>query len=240
MINRSKVSNEKKYKYSGLTFLLFPEVIRQLTGKSYEQYLQENFYIPIGLKTLGYLPSTKKFANKIVPTEQDTIYRHALTQGWVHDENASLLGGISGNAGLFGTAKDVAKMMQLYQNFGNFNQKQLLSESIIKEFTKVQFPENDNRRGLGFDKPLFNNSELPLAEAYPAPEVSPTSFGHSGFTGTFVWADPENQLVYIFLSNRVYPTRNNRNLYDLNIRPAVQDVFYKAFSNVKQPNTFTN
>lgn len=240
MINRSKVSNEKKYKYSGLTFLLFPEVIRQLTGKPYEQYLKESFYIPIGSTTLGFLPSTKNFPNKIVPTEQDTIYRHSLTQGWVHDENASLLGGVSGNAGLFGTAEDVAKMMQLYQNFGSFDQQQILSESIVREFIKVQYPENENRRGLGFDKPLLDNQELLLSEAYPSPRVSTNSFGHSGFTGTFVWADPDNQLVYIFLSNRVYPTRNNRNLYYLNIRPAIQDIFYKAFSNIKQPKTFTN
>jgi CubicO group peptidase (beta-lactamase class C family) len=98
----------------------------------------------------------------------------------------------------------------------------------VTEFATVQYPENDNRRGLGFDKPLLNNSELSLEDAYPAPEVSTDSFGHSGFTGTFVWADPKNQLVYIFLSNRVYPTRENRNLYTLNIRSAVQQVFYNA------------
>ncbi len=158
----------------------------------------------------------------------DTIYRHTLTQGWVHDENASLLGGISGNAGLFGTAIDLAKLMQMYQNYGNFNGKRFIAESTVKEFSRVQYPDNGNRRGLGFDKPLLDNSELPLEEAYPAPEASPMSFGHSGFTGTFVWADPENQLVFIFLSNRVYPTRKNRNLYDLNIRGALQQVFYQA------------
>jgi CubicO group peptidase (beta-lactamase class C family) len=146
----------------------------------------------------------------------------------VHDENASLLGGISGNAGLFGSAQDLAKMMQFFMEYGTFEGKEYVSQEVVTEFTKVQYPENDNRRGLGFDKPLLNNSELSLEEAYPAPEVSPNSFGHSGFTGTFVWADPENQLVYVFLSNRVYPTRENRNLYTLNIRSAVQQVFYKA------------
>lgn len=228
IINRSEVSEEKKYVYSGLTFLIFPELIEQLTGQSYENYLTDTFYKPIGSKTLGFLPMSKNLANKIVPTELDTLYRKTLTQGWVHDENASLLGGISGNAGLFGTANDVANMMQLYLQFGKFDGKQILSEHVVQEFLKVQYPENENRRGLGFDKPLLNNKELSLKESYPAPEVSAQSFGHSGFTGTFVWADPENELVYVFLSNRVYPTRNNRNIYNLNIRSAVQQVFYEA------------
>ena len=233
VINRSNVSLKKKYIYSGLTFLIFPKLIEQLTGENYETYLNENFYIPIGTETLVFKPETKNFTNKIVPTEIDTIFRHTLTQGWVHDENAALLGGVSGNAGLFGTAIDLAKMMQFYSNFGNYNGYQLISQNTLKEFIKVQYPDNDNRRGLGFDKPYFNNSELALADSYPAPEVSSNSFGHSGFTGTFVWADPENQLVYIFLSNRVYPSRNHSNIYKLNIRSAIQEVFYKAIINHK-------
>ncbi len=228
MINRSRVGDEKKYKYSGLAFLIFPKLIEQLTGISYEAYLTKNFYSPLGANTLGFRPKTKSFQNKIVPTELDTLYRHDLTQGWVHDENASLLGGVSGNAGLFGTATDLAKLMQMYQNFGFFDGKRFISESTVKEFIRLQYPENENRRGLGFDKPLLNNAELGLPDAYPAPETSPMSFGHSGFTGTFVWADPENQLVFIFLSNRVYPTRENRNLYEMNIRGALQQVFYQA------------
>ncbi|MDC6404077.1 MULTISPECIES: serine hydrolase domain-containing protein [Maribacter] len=228
MINRSKVSEEKRYRYSGLTFLIFPKIITDLTGVPYEKYIEDNFYKPIGAGTLGFLPSTKNFPNRIVPTEMDTLYRHTLTQGWVHDENASLLGGISGNAGLFGTAEDLAKIMQLYTRYGEYRGNQILPEAVVKEFIKVQYKENDNRRGLGFDKPLLGNDTLALKDAYPAPEVSAESFGHSGFTGTFVWADPENQLVYIFLSNRVYPTREHRALYDMNIRSAVQQVFYKA------------
>ncbi|MBD0780046.1 serine hydrolase [Maribacter sp. ANRC-HE7] len=228
IIKRSKVSDEKKYKYSGLAFLIFPELIKQLTGSSYEEYLSRNFYTPLGASTLGFNPKTKHFTNKIVPTELDTIFRHSLTQGWVHDENASLLGGVSGNAGLFGTAMDLAKMMQMYQNYGTFNGHRFISEATMKAFTRIQYPENDNRRGLGFDKPLIRNDTLDLAAAYPAPEVSPESFGHSGFTGTFIWADPKNQLVFIFLSNRVNPTRENRNLYNLNIRGAVQQVFYQS------------
>ena len=160
----------------------------------------------------------------------DSIFRKTVVQGWVHDENASLKGGVSGNAGLFGTADDLAKLMLLYQNYGKVDDQQLISAETVKEFTEVQYPENDNRRGLGFDKPLLNNSELPLGEAYPSPLASPKSFGHSGFTGTFVWADPENRLTFIFLSNRVYPSRSHRQLYELNIRTALQDVFYKAMA----------
>ncbi len=234
MIDRSKVSEEKKYKYSGLTFLIFPELIEQLTGESYNYYLQKNFYLPLGTPTMGFNPSTKEFPNNIVPTEQDTIFRHTLTQGWVHDENASLLGGVSGNAGLFATAIDLAKLMQMYMQYGIYDGKRYFSEDTVKEFIKVQYPENENRRGLGFDKPTLGNDTLQLKEAYPAPEVSPQSFGHSGFTGTFVWADPENQLVYIFLSNRVYPSRDHQNIYNLNIRPALQQVFYQAGHEMRQ------
>ena len=228
MINRSKVSMEKKYRYSGLAFLLFPKVIEDLSGQSYEYYLKKHFYLPMEALTLDFNPELNNFQNPIVPTERDTIYRKELTQGWVHDENASLMGGVSGNAGLFGTAKDLAKMIMMYQNNGHYAGQQYLKTETLAEFTSVQYPGNDNRRGLGFDKPYFDNQNLPFEEAYPAPEVSPESFGHSGFTGTFVWADPKNQLVFIFLSNRVYPYRSHRQLYELNIRPALQQVFYNA------------
>ncbi len=229
MINRSEVKVAKKYRYSGLTFLVFPDLISQLTGMPYDEYLQNTFYRPLGCNTLGFNPEYRQFENTIVPTEIDTLYRKTLTQGWVHDENASLLGGVSGNAGLFGTAEDLATLMQLYQNYGEYKGQRFLSENTVREFIKVQFPDNDNRRGLGFDKPLLNNSDLPIAEAYPAPAASKESFGHSGFTGTFVWADPENQLVFIFLSNRVYPSRTHRNLYELNIRTSLHQVFYQGF-----------
>ncbi len=229
IINRSKVREEKKYLYSGLPFLIFPELIKQITGHSYEYNLQKHFYIPTGAVTLGFLPKTKGFTNAIVPKEYDYRYRKSLVQGWVHDENASLLGGVSGNAGLFGSAHDVHKMMQLYQNFGTLEGKQYLLPSTLKEFTNVQYAENENRRGLGFDKPLLENKTLKITDAYPAPSASSESFGHSGFTGTFVWADPKNQLVFIFLSNRVYPTRDHRNLYKMHIRTSLQQLFYSYF-----------
>ena len=232
-IIRSKVSRVKKYNYSGVAFLLFPKMIFDLTKKEYTGYLQENFYQPLGANSLGYLPKKRGVSKNIIPTEFDSIFRKDLTQSWVHDENAALMGGISGNAGLFGSALDLAKIMQMYSNYGYYDYKQYISKRTLKEFTKVQYPENGNRRGLGFDKPLLGNDTLDIANAYPAPEVSAESFGHSGFTGTFVWADPTHDLVFIFLSNRVYPSRSHQNIYKLNIRPKVQQVFYQALKKVK-------
>lgn len=227
-INRSKVSSEKIYNYSGLASLIYPQLIENITGENYIDYLQNNFYRPLECNTLGYLPSLKKFKNNIVPTENDSIFRKTLTKGWVHDENAALLGGVSGNAGLFGTSLDLAKYMQMLIQKGQYNGKQLLKPETVNTFTKIQYPKNNNRRGLGFDKPIIGNDTLSLKKAYPAPKVSSKSFGHSGFTGTFVWADPENDMVFIFLSNRVYPTRANRNIYNNNIRIHLQQTFYEA------------
>ncbi|WP_416448471.1 serine hydrolase domain-containing protein [Leeuwenhoekiella sp. A2] len=230
-INRSHISPEKKYKYSGLTFLLFPKIIENLTGEPYELYVQENFYTPLGAENFMFNPLEHDFPiEQIIPTEEDSVYRKNYVRGWVHDENASLMGGVSGNAGLFATADDLAKLMQMYMNMGTYGGHRYISKRTLKEFTRVQYPENDNRRGLGFDKPLLNNPTLDIAEASPNPEVSMNSFGHSGFTGTFVWADPDNKMVFVFLSNRVYPTRNNTAIYDLHIRPSLMQVFYRYFN----------
>lgn len=229
-INRSAVSDVKKYNYSGLTFLLYPKIVENLTGEAFDTYVTENFYRPLGADSLVFTPELHHFpVQRIVPTEQDTLFRKHFVQGWVHDENASLMGGISGNAGLFGTAEDLFRLLQMYMNMGTFGGKRYISEATLKEFTRVQYPDNDNKRGLGFDKPLLNNPELDIAGASPAPQVSMNSFGHGGFTGTYVWADPDHELVFIFLSNRVYPTRNNGALYSMHIRPSLMAVFYKAF-----------
>jgi CubicO group peptidase (beta-lactamase class C family) len=226
-INRSKVSAIKEYQYSGLAFLIFPSLIEQLTGLAYNRYMRREFYDPLGANLLGYLPKERLLAPQIVPTEIDSLFRMDLTKNYVHDENASLFGGISGNAGLFSNAGDLFKILQMFSNGGSFGGRQYFSKSTLSEFTTLQFPENNNRRGLGFDKPLIDNAALPLADAYPAPEVHPESFGHSGFTGTFVWVDPVYDLVYIFLSNRVYPSRNQGGIYHLKVREAVQQVIYK-------------
>lgn len=227
-ISKSNVSEDKTYNYSGLASLIYPTLIENLTGENYIEYLDKHFYKPLGCNTLSYNPVLKNYKNTIVPTEFDTIFRNDLTKAWVHDENAALLGGVSGNAGLFGTALDLAIYMQMLLQKGTYDGKQYFKPSTINEFTKIQFPENENRRGLGFDKPLIGNDTLNIKKAYPAPEVSEASFGHAGFTGTFVWADPKHELVFIFLSNRVYPSRSHRNIYNLNIRPALQQVFYEA------------
>ena len=212
IINRSKVSDIKKYKYSGLFFLLVPELTHHLSNIGYETYLKENIYRPLGAYSVGFNPHTYYPEKNIVPTEYDSFFRKDSIRAWVHDENAALMGGISGNAGLFATANDLAKLMQMYLQMGSYGGHRFISDATMKEFTKVQYPENDNKRGLGFDKPLLNNDKLSLELASPAPEVSEDSFGHGGFTGTYVWADPSNNLVYIFLSNRVYPSRKNTNL----------------------------
>ncbi|MCK5370046.1 MAG: serine hydrolase, partial [Cyclobacteriaceae bacterium] len=222
-IKKSK-TGEKKYLYSGLTFYLFPEIIEAITGENYTDYIYSNFYKPLGATTLTYKPMEKFGIERIVPTEYDSLFRNLLVHGTVHDEGAAMMRGVSSNAGLFANANDLAKLFQMYCNYGTFGGREYLNEETVREFTTVQYAENENRRGLGFDRPLPE----PHEEGNTAKSVSQLSFGHSGFTGTFAWADPEYNLVYIFLSNRVYPTRVNRKLYELNIRTNIQEVIYEA------------
>ena len=209
---------------------MVPELTKKLGGVDYETFLKEEIYKPLGAYSIGFNPYKYYPEEQIVPTEYDGFFRKDSIKSWVHDENAALMGGVSGNAGLFATANDLGKLMQMYMQMGTYGGHRYISEATLKEFTRVQYPENDNKRGLGFDKPLLDNQERSLRRASPAPEASMDSFGHSGFTGTYVWADPVNDMVYIFLSNRVYPTRENGNLYRLNIRPALMQVFYKEFN----------
>jgi CubicO group peptidase (beta-lactamase class C family) len=137
-------------------------------------------------------------------------------------------GGISGHAGLFSNANDLMKLMELYRRMGEYGGEQLISRDVMEDYTKVQFPENNNRRGLGFDKPLLNNSMLSQNDSYPAKSASPESFGHSGYTGTFVWVDPVAEITYVFLCNRVYPTRRNELLYNMNIRTDILQAIYDS------------
>ena len=146
----------------------------------------------------------------------------------MHDEGAAMLGGISGHAGLFSTANDLMKLMELYRRMGSYGGEQIISEDVLKRYTTVQFPENNNRRGLGFDKPFLNNHELAREDCYPTNSASPESFGHSGYTGTFVWVDPVYEISYVFLSNRVYPTRNNNLLSEMNIRTNILQAVYDS------------
>jgi beta-glucosidase-like glycosyl hydrolase/CubicO group peptidase (beta-lactamase class C family) len=218
-IRDSDLLKEKKYTYSDLGFYLFPDLISKLTGENYEELLNRTFYKPLGAVTVGYNPVNHFPLKQVAPTERDDLFRKEQLQGFVHDEGAAIMGGISGNAGLFGSSLDMAKIMQCYLQKGHYGDLSLIDEKTLQEFTRVQFPENNNRRALGFDKPYLNNKSLSAANAYPAPDASSGSFGHSGFTGTFTWVDPDNQLLFIFLTNRIYPTREYTKLIDSNFRP---------------------
>ncbi len=208
------------YVYSDLHFYLYPEIIRRLTGKNMTTYLHES-YIELGANTLGYNPNVS--LEKIVPTEYDSLFRKNLIHGRVHDEGAAMMGGISGHAGLFGNANDLTKLMQMYLNNGSYGGKKYIDPFVIRECTKYQFPESQWRRGIGFDKKDFN----PSIQNGPS-LASEFSYGHSGFTGTFTWVDPKYNLVYVFLSNRVYHSRKNKKINDLNIRSEIGNQIIKT------------
>jgi CubicO group peptidase (beta-lactamase class C family) len=224
-IRKSPLRKDNSYVYSGLLFYLLPDIVSRITGEDYESYLDRQFYHKLGAYTITYNPLGDFPEARIVPTEKDTFFRLQLLHGTVHDEGAAMMQGVSGNAGLFGTALDLAKLLQLYLNGGQYGEEHYFSPEAIAEFTRYQFPENNNRRGLGFDKPPL---DYVWGESYVAPSASPASYGHSGYTGTFAWVDPKEELIFIFFSNRVYPTRNNRKLYQLNLRPRMHQAVYEA------------
>ncbi|HEY3369847.1 MAG TPA: glycoside hydrolase family 3 N-terminal domain-containing protein [Prolixibacteraceae bacterium] len=225
-IVKSPLLPKKEYLYSDLGFSLFPFMIERITGKPFQEYLNREFYKPLGTVTTGFNPYERFPLDQIAPTERDLTFRKELAQGFVHDELAALLGGVSGNAGLFSSANDLAKVMQMYLQEGYYGGKQYISSATMQEFTKAQSSEIGNRRALGFDRP--NPGIKGIRNTFPAADASPSSYGHTGFTGIFTWMDPEKQLLFIFLSNRVYPTRDNSALSDLNIRPAMHQVIYDA------------
>ena len=219
------LSEKPGYVYSDLSFILYPAVVEKLTRKPLEEYLQTTFYQPLGANTLMYNPLRRFRPEHIVPTERDTFFRKIQVHGTVHDETAAMLGGLSGHAGLFGSANDLAKLVQMYLNGGEYGGERFIAEQAVKEFTRCQFCEEGNRRGLGFDKPLI---EYNPKDSYVAKDASPASFGHSGYTGTFFWADPAYDLMVIFFSNRVYPYRSSTGLYSFSIRPRVHQAVYDA------------
>lgn len=227
VIRKTPLKTRGKYVYSDLPLVITPQIIQNISGTDFKTYVEDNFYRPLGANEVTYLPLEKFPVDRIVPTENDQYYRFQQLRGTVHDESAAVLGGVSGNAGVFASANDLAKLMQMYLQMGTYGGKQYVRESTMKEFTKAQFPQTGNRRGVIFDKPALNNSSLKAADTYPCPEASQDSFGHFGYTGTFVWMDPQSQLLYIFLSNRVYPTRNNGLISDLNVRTDILSVIYK-------------
>ncbi|WP_417884579.1 glycoside hydrolase family 3 N-terminal domain-containing protein [Zunongwangia sp.] len=226
-IKKSPLEDKAEYKYSGLAFYLLPQIVENLSEEDYRTYLNENFYSKLGATTLGYQPTESFDLSRIVPTESDFEFRHKPIHGSVHDEGAIMMGGVSANAGLFSDANDLAKLMQMYLNMGEYGGDRYIEASTLKEWTTTQFPENNNRRALGFDKP---NLKYKGPNNNTAKDASKASFGHTGFTGTMVWMDPAQDLLFVFLSNRVLPTRDNRRLYTLNTRTQIQETLYNSIS----------
>ena len=228
-IANSSLIPEKKYLYSDFGFILLADLVERVSGQSLDVFMNQHFYQPLGMSRTSFNPLQNGFEKvNIAPTENDTRFRKTQIQGTVHDENAALMGGVSGHAGLFANATDIAKLCQMLLNGGSYANDQYFSEEVVKLFNHRHFVKQNNRRALGFDKPLINGKS-----SHCAPEASQQSFGHSGFTGTFVWVDPQYNLIYIFLSNRVYPDVSTNKLAKLNIRTNIQSEIYKAIKNEK-------
>ncbi|MFR9165629.1 MAG: glycoside hydrolase family 3 N-terminal domain-containing protein [Dysgonomonas sp.] len=221
-IVNSKLRANKNYLYSCLNFMLLKEVVENVSDTDLNAFVQKNFFSKLGSTTTTYNPLKKFPKDRIVPTEKDDFLRKQLLQGYVHDEGAAFMGGISGNAGLFSDANDLAKLYQMWLNQGEYGDERYLSKETCRLFTTAKSAKS--RRGLGFDKPdLRNNKSSPCSPSTPV-----STYGHTGFTGTCFWIDPDNNLIYIFLSNRVYDKRTHKNLMSLNIRPRIQEEIYSA------------
>jgi beta-N-acetylhexosaminidase len=222
-IIKSPLIDKKEYKYSDFTFIILKQYLEKTTGKSLDQLATENFYASLGMNNTGYNPLLRFPKERIVPTEIDTYFRHDTLQGYVHDMEAAMEGGVGGHAGIFSNAMDLAKMMQLYLQKGTYGNQTYFSEATFTDFNTCWYCTEGNRRGLGFDKPQLGK-EGPTCGC-----VSMSSFGHTGFTGTMAWADPATDIVYIFLSNRTYPGTSSINkLSKENIREDIQKVIQEA------------
>jgi len=228
-IKKSPLNENAGYVYSGLPFYLLPDIVSNMTQTDYETYLKTEIYEKIGAYTITYNPLRFYGKDRIIPTERDTFFRMTQIHGRVHDEGAAMMDGVSGNAGLFSTAYDLAKLAQLYLNRGSYGGESILPAEVVDEFTSCQYCDEGNQRGLGFDKPAWTVDPEATSVSI-SKKVSPQSYGHSGYTGTLMWIDPKEELVFIFLSNRVYKTRLNRKLYTENIRPAIHDAIYDAIT----------
>ena len=222
-IKESDQREEPGYKYSDLGYYLFKEALEKKYKKPLNVLVQNEFYEAIGADRMSYLPLEKYVKSAIIPTEKDSYYRNQLLHGYVHDMGAAMLGGVGGHAGLFANANDVAKMMQLYLQKGYYGGKRYFKAQTFDKFNKRYYADKNVRRGLGFDKPQLD----PEVEA-TCGCVSDESFGHSGFTGAYTWADPVSGIVYVFLSNRVYPTMENKGLVTEDIRTEVQRIIQEA------------
>jgi len=222
MILRSPLENAGRSVYSDLDFYFLAAVVERVTGKPIHRYVAEQFYTPMGLRMIGYLPL--QFIKKalIAPTESDVSFRHQVLQGYVHDPGAALFGGVAGHAGVFGTAGDVAAVFQMLLNEGRYGGKTYFKPETIRYFTGYSSPIS--RRGLGFDKPAPDKYDGGPVDT----RCSGYTFGHQGFTGTCAWADPENGVVFVFLSNRVYPVAENGTINKMSTRTTVQGALYEA------------
>lgn len=228
-IINSPLQPRRSYVYSDLGFILLGELIHRQSGLTLDQYAEKTFFEPLGLSTMTFNPHEKFPARRIVPSENDTLFRRQVLRGFVNDPAAALMGGVAGHAGLFANAFDIAVLMQMFLQGGEYAGQQYIQPQTMREFTRVQFAGNQNRRGLGFDKPAIT----PAKGSPACPSASPLSFGHGGFTGTYVWADPKENLVYVFVSNRTFPYPSNRKIIQLDIRIAIHQAIYDAIDKSK-------
>lgn len=210
----------KRYKYSDIGYYFLKAIIEKQTNMKMEDYVMQNIYKPMGLSQTGYHPLYRFDKNRIPPTVNDTIYRKQIIWGNVNDQGAAMQGGVGGHAGLFTNALDLGVLMYSLINDGNYGGINYVDKTVIKDFTKCQFPST-NRRGAGFDKPVKSLQGGPTCE-----QVDLSSFGHSGFTGAITWADPKNEIVYVFLSNRTFPNDQNWLIVKKNIRTDIQNIIY--------------
>ena len=218
---------KKKYLYSDMGFYYMPKIVKLITNQSIEDYLNEKFYMPMNLSHICYQPLNHFTRDQIAPTENDTIFRRQLIWGDVHDQAAAMMGGVAGHAGLFANAHDLAALMQMFLDEGTYQGVQYLKPETVRYFTKAPFASSaiKNRRGIGFDKlPVDKKGSSTASKS-----GSMKGYGHTGFTGTFVWADPENKTLIIFLSNRVYPNTDPNKLARQGIRTALHDILYEAY-----------
>lgn len=220
----SKLGPAPKYVYSDNDFILLGKIVEAISGTTLDDYVYKTFYRPLGMATTNFKPWMRYGIERVVPTEEEKYFRRQLLRGYVHDEGAAMFGGVSGHAGLFSNAYDLSLLYQMLLNGGELNGERYLQKETIDLFTR--YGSDISRRALGFDKPEKDNASR--KEPYPSALASSKTFGHTGFTGTCVWVDPDSKLVYIFLSNRVYNTRNNNLLGQMNVRGKIQDVIYKA------------
>lgn len=225
IINRileSDLLRRKEYRYSDLPYYLLKEYVERELDQPLDVLVQKHFYSSLGTNYTTYKPLEKFPRNKIIPSENDNYFRYQPVHGYVHDMGAAMQNGVGGHAGLFSNANDIAKIMQMYMQGGYYGGKRYFNMLTVNKFNTCYFCEYKNRRGVGFDKPQLEESG-PTCGC-----VSKASFGHSGFTGTYTWADPEKEIVYVFLSNRTYPTAQNRKLITQNTRTVIQQIIYDA------------